>query len=287
MTTSIKPKAAVVGFLSIFFFATTAEAKGWRGIIPLHTTRSGVEQVLGPPTEQNTSYSVVYRTPNETVLIRYANGRPCGVGEKYSQWRVAHNTVIEIFISPMPGSPLSVLSIDESRYKTLIGRHISETTYIDAREGEMVTVLENVVRSITYFGTADDSHLLCPGIPQPNTTRCEYLSEPFISVGDIGFEPEKFLLDNFFLAVSEREAIAYIIAYGGKRARPAEAKKRADRAKQYLVTVRRFPKDKIKVIDGGYREKRELVLYVVSEGVCPPTPVPTVDPRDVQIMKRG
>ena len=79
----------------------------------------------------------------------------------------------------------------------LRGRHIPETRYIDAREGEALTVLENVVRSISYFGTSDDSHLECPGRPQPDTTNCEYLSDPFISLGDIGFEREKFLLDNF------------------------------------------------------------------------------------------
>ena len=78
--------------------------------------------------------------------------------------------------------------------------------------------------------------------------------------------------------------MAYIISYGGKRARPNEAKKRADRAKQYLIAVRHFPGDHINVIDGGYREKPDLVLYVVSEGMCPPIPSPTVDPRDVEII---
>ena len=40
---------------------------------------------------------------------------------------------------------------------------------------------------------------------------------------------------------------------------------RADRAKQYLVAVRHVANDNIKVIDGGYREKRDLELYVVFE----------------------
>jgi hypothetical protein len=100
-------------------------------------------------------------------------------------------------------------------------------------------------------------------------------------------EQENLFLDNFFIALSNKKAMAYIIAYGGRRARPNEAKKRADRAKQYLITIRHFPADRIKVIDGGYREKRELVLYVVSEAVCSPTRQPTVDPRDVEIIRHG
>lgn len=281
----IKPKA--IGFFLIILYGATAEAKDWRGIVPLHSTRSQVEQLLGPPTEQINAYSVVYKTPNETVLIYYAKGRPCGIGEKYSQWRVARNTVTEIFVTPNPGSPLSQLSIDQSRYKKFSGGHTSETRYVNAREGEALTVVENEVRSINYFAAAVDSHLECPTLPKANNTNCEYIPNEFDYLGNMSFEQQKFFLDNFFLALLDRKATAYLIAYGGKRARPGEARKRADRAKQYLIAVRHFPDDRIKVIDGGYREKPDLVLYVVSEGVCPPTPFPTVDPRDVDIVTPG
>ena len=278
------PKA--ISFFVILLCAATAEAKGWRGIVPLHSTRSQVEQLLGPPTEQITTYSVVYKTPNETVMISYAKGRPCGIGEKYSRWRVAANTVMDIFITPFPGLPLSQFTIDESRYKKLTVGHLSETRYVNAREGEALTVVENEVRSINYFAAADDSHLKCSGLPKRDLTNCEYVLDPFDTLGEMGVEEEKLFLDNFFVALIKRKAIGYIIAYAGKRARTDEAKKRADRAKQYLVAVRHYPTDQIKVIDGGYREKRDLELYVVSEGVCAPTPSPTVDPRDVVFIKR-
>jgi hypothetical protein len=195
--------------------------------------------------------------------------------------------VTSIFISPHPDSPLSRLSIDESRYKRFIVGHLSETRYVNAREGEALTVVGNEVRSIDYFAGADDSHLECPGLPKADLTNCEYVPDPFDSLGGMGFEQEKLFLDNFFLALIKRKAIAYIIAYGGKRVRPNEAKKRADRAKRYLVTVRHFPDDRIKVSDGGYHENSELDLYVVFAGACPPTPFPTVDPRDVEIIRRG
>jgi hypothetical protein len=100
------------------------------------------------------------------------------------------------------------------------------------------------------------------------------------------FDYEKLFLDNFFATLIKRKATAYLIAYAGKRARPGEARQRAERAKQYLVQVRRFPADHITLVDGGYREKRDLELYVVSEGVCLPNPTPSVDPRDVEIIKR-
>ena len=280
-------KSKAIGLFLIILCAATAAAKGWRGIVPLHSTRSQVEQLLGPPTEQINTNSVVYKTPNETVLIYYANGRPCGIGERYSRWLVDPNIVTAIFITPYPGSPMSQLNIDQNGYKKFIRGHLSETQYINTREGEALTVVGNEVRSINYFAAADDSHLECPGLPKAVNTNCEYLPDPFDSLGDIRAGQENLLLDNFFVALSKRKAIAYIIAYGGKRSRPDEAKKRADRAKRYLVAVRHFPNDQIKTRDGGYREKGDLELYVVSKGVCPPTPSPTVDPRDVQINKRG
>ena len=43
----------------------TANGKGWRGIIPLHSTRADVERLLGQPTEETSKYSVVYRTPTD------------------------------------------------------------------------------------------------------------------------------------------------------------------------------------------------------------------------------
>jgi hypothetical protein len=196
--------------------------------------------------------------------------------------------VLKIFITPFPGSPLSHFTVDESRYRKFTVGHLSETRYINDREGEAWTMgINDEVRSISYSPAADDLHLQCPGWPRVNTTNCEYISDPYVSVGDIDFELDKFYLDNFYVVLSEKKATGYIIAYGGKRARPDEARQRADRAKQYLLTVRHVANDNVKVIDGGYREKRDMELYVVSEGVCPPIAVPTVDPRDVEIIAGG
>src|SRR3569832_1625643 len=191
-----KPKA--IGFLVILLCAAIAQGKGWRGIVPLHSTRSQVEQLLGPPTEQRNPYSVVYKTQNETVEIDNANGRPCGIGEKYSPWSVASNTVTRISISPVPGSPLSKFIIDESKYKKLIVGHLLETRYINAREGEALTMVGNEIRNISYFAGADDSHLECPGLPQPNITNCEYVPDPFDRLGGMAFEQQILFLDNFY-----------------------------------------------------------------------------------------
>lgn len=265
----------------------SANGKGWRGIIPLHSTRADVERLLGPPTEETSKYSVFYRTPNESVTIRYAEGLPCGIGEKYSQWKVPRNTVVSMLLTLMEPVPLSQLGIDESKYKKRTGGHTPDTYYISEQEGESIRVFGGKAKDIDYFPAASDDSLACPGVRSRFESDCEGLAPPrFKSYGPRQSEFEQSLLDNFVITLmDEKDRTGYIIAYAGKRARPREAKTQAERAKKYLVTVRHFPASRLKAIDGGYREELEVDLYVVPKGVCPPSPTPTVDPRDVRIVK--
>src|SRR5262245_2117355 len=97
-------KAVVTCCLYITICATAVgQERGWRALVPLHSTRANVEQLLGQPTDTLSAYSVFYRTANETLIFNYANGFPCGIGEKYSQWRVPEGTVEGILVTPLKG----------------------------------------------------------------------------------------------------------------------------------------------------------------------------------------
>jgi hypothetical protein len=265
---------------------SSANGKGWRGITPLHSTRADVERLLGPPIEQTSPYSAVYRTPNETVTIRYAKGLPCGIGEKYSQWRVPTNTVEGIFVTLATPVPLTQLGMDESKYKKRSGSHTPDTYYISEEKGESLRVFQGEVKDIDYFPAASDVSLACQGVRQTAKTDCEGLTPPpFKSYGDVNSETEKLQLDNFVLTLrDEVNRTGYIVAYGGRRSRAGEARITAERARKYLITVRHLPPNRLRVIDGGFREERQVDLYVVEKGVCPPTATPTVDPRDAKII---
>ena len=263
------------------------QGKGWRGIMPLHSTRADVARLLGPPTETNGEYSVTYLMPNETVIITYAKGLPCGIGEKYSQWQVPRGTVERVWVTPLREVRLSQLRIDESKYEKRSGGHRPEDIYyINDEAGESLRVFQGQVMEMSYYPAARDAHLLCPGLQSVSDTKCEGLTPPvFKSYGDVALEREKLLLDNFaIMLMDEQNRKGYIIAYAGKRARVGEAKARAERAKNYLVNVRRFEAGRLNAIDGGYREEAIVELYVIPQGGCAPTPLPTVDPRDVQIV---
>ncbi|HEV3470472.1 MAG TPA: hypothetical protein VG148_14210 [Pyrinomonadaceae bacterium] len=107
---------------------------------------------------------------------------------------------------------------------------------------------------------------------------------PLDEYGDISFEDEKARLDNFAIELqNDPTAQGYVIAYGGRRARPGEARRRADRAKEYLAAVRGIDASRVVVVDGGFREDLTVVLWALPQGATPPQASPTVDPAEVEI----
>ena len=265
-----------------------AQTKGWRGIVPLRSTRADVERVLGPPVQKISEYSVFHRTSTETVMIQYAQGLPCGIGQKYSQWRVPRDTVESLLVTPTQTLHISDLGIDESRYEKREGGHLSQDVYyINEQAGESLRVFMNEVREMSYFPGTLAKDLKCPGLASRPDVKCQGLAPPrFDFYGDVSLVREKSLLDNFSITLKDQpNRTGFIIAYAGKRARFGEARARAERAKNYLVKERRFDSNRLIAIDGGYREAPEVELYVVPDGVCAPTAAPTIDPRDVKIVK--
>jgi len=281
----------MIASLCLCLFAvgrTSGQSRGWRGIVPLHSTRTDVERILGVPTEKISEYSDFYRTGKETVLITYAQGLPCGIGEKYSHWRVPRDTVENILVTPTARVRIIDLGIDASKYQKQKGGHRPDDLYyINEQTGETVTVFMDEVRSMSYSPGTVDKDLRCPGLSTEPNVKCEGPTPSrFTFYRNVSVAREKSLLDSFGIALlDEPNRIGYIIAYAGKRAPAGEAKAKAERAKSYLVRERGFNVNNLKTIDGGYREQLEVELYAVPDGICPPTAAPTVDPRDVQILK--
>jgi hypothetical protein len=82
-------------------------------------------------------------------------------------------------------------------------------------------------------------------------------------------------------------AVGYLLAYGGQRARAGEALKLATTVKEYLVKSRRIDANRIVTLDGGYREKPTIDLWIVGIGGNPPVATPTIDPSEVKIIPKG
>lgn len=254
--------------------------------MPLHSSRADVERLLGPPATDR-SDTVFYDYDAERVSIEYSRG-PCAV--ELSLWNVPRDTVISVWVTPMTNQLSAAdLNLGQSKYRKLRDEHREQVVhYIDEEEGIEYNIDEptGVVGLIKYFPSAADKLLRCS---EPANRLRETVK--FDEYTNISFAAEKKKLDNFakqLIRYSLRNyasAEGHILAYGGRRTRIGEATARAKRAKDYLVKVRGINPNRIETRDAGYREIPTIELYLVPPGGPVPLSKPTVDPKDVQIIK--
>jgi len=244
-------------YLTLIFCSVT-DAKDWRGIVPLHSTRADVERLLGVSSHP---CKCSYDLGSERITFIYSSEEdPCANGISY--WpRVPRDTVLEILVRPKTKLLFSDLGFDKSKYKKVGDADLAYINYYTNNvEGVLVQVsaCDDVVMNIYYRSAADDNTPVCPegsGILDP-----AYPSK-FDEYGHISFGEEKAHLDNFAIYLqSEFDAEGYIVVHTGKRSRISEAQKRAERAKKYVVTKHRIEVSRIVAAGFGDREERVIEL---------------------------
>ncbi len=151
-----------ITFALFFFLISTLSLdspsmdKGWRGIIPLHSTRADVERLLGKGTDE---CKCGYYLNDMNIFFKYSPG-DCRSGR--GGWDVPLDTVVWITIYPKPNPRLSDLNIDETKFKKRQGAHIQEFYYENEEEGLTLEVYDDRVQSFLYGPAQKDKHLRCP-----------------------------------------------------------------------------------------------------------------------------
>jgi hypothetical protein len=116
--------------------------------------------------------------------------------------------------------------------------------------------------------------------------------QKFDEFGEIGCESEMARLDQFLIELQNQPAAtAYVIYYGGRRygtrlPRAGEAQARAARISPYLTKQRGFGPERLIIIDGGFRERWTVELWIIPSGVPGPAPTPTLKRQDIK-FRRG
>lgn len=132
-----------------------ALGKGWRGIVPLHSTRSDVEKLLGPAPGWN------YDLEKETVHFEYQTPETeCGKKEGY--WNVPVNTVLGIIVGSKEKKSIVEWGVD-STYVKIFLRPYANYDYYNEDEGITFGVTGDIVNQITYAPAREDWILACPG----------------------------------------------------------------------------------------------------------------------------
>ena len=259
-------------------FSSLQKKGGWRGIMPLHSTREEVERIFGSSTNE---CKCLYKAADVSVHVEYAIDRCKGV---IPGWNVPADTVLRFHVRPTVRQHLSELKLDIEKYT--VSRDDTFTTYYANRsEGiEYAVSSDGIVNSVSYIPSSGDDGLRCSGFPRqdrsiPNQVR-------FDDYGDLDFKSETGRLDTFAIALGRAANLkAYIVVYAGKIACPNEAKSRAHRARAYLVNKRGVSPALISAIDGGHRERLSVELYALPQNADPPNIVPTIASSEVKIVK--
>ena len=139
------------------FFGRVIEKDEWKKIVPLKTTRAGVEALLGPA---QGAYEVVYQLKDGHLSIEYSTG-PCKRGQR-GGWNVPENVVISLHFSPLRTKRPTDLKLNLTRLRKVPADDTpSYTYYINDEAGITYAVEKGRVVYIEYGPAKEFNDLYC------------------------------------------------------------------------------------------------------------------------------
>ena len=154
-------------FLSWFLLFAQSEAKSWRGIVPLKSTRADVERLLGKVDRFGR-----YQFPDERGSIRYREN-PCigafrPLEEDNCECMVSKDTVVSIFVTLENTRSFAGLRLDKTKYERKPHHLGAFADYRNLEEGVIYTVDESTdeIVDIEYVpSNADCNELVARNLP--------------------------------------------------------------------------------------------------------------------------
>jgi hypothetical protein len=143
---------SIMAILLACFLPIVAHGKGWRGIVPLQSTRADVERLFGPGERGH------YQFDSERVHVNYAGEGKCNPVNA-CLCLVPKDTVISIYVQLEVEMRFSKLNIDKKKYEKIVSpQDRTEATYSNDKEGIIYTVNKenDDLTSIEYIPTAKD-----------------------------------------------------------------------------------------------------------------------------------
>ncbi len=147
-------------FLLPFLFSTQSQLddnQNWRQIVPLKSSRTDVERLLGTTKE---AYFATYQLKEGSLFIEYSSG-PCSA-ERKGGWNVPKDVVISVSFSPKRKRRIAALKLDSKKFRKVIDQHVVGIIYyINDEDGITYQVQEGKIDSVEYSPTKRDEHLYC------------------------------------------------------------------------------------------------------------------------------
>ena len=154
-------RAIILSIIGLLAQSNSTQAKEWRGIVPLHSTRTDVERLLGPPTIDR-SDTTIHELKTERVYFDYSKDS-CAL--ELDACKVPRDTVIRIVVEPKASQVrFTDLKLDMAKYQKSQHEHVLYIFYyLNETEGLRYEVDESsgLVTLVNYFSAEKDRELLC------------------------------------------------------------------------------------------------------------------------------
>jgi len=140
-------------------FSVIAEAKEWRGIIPMQSTRADVTRILGKSPDANHIRANYYLDEGHIYIV-FANDDAYYDCVK----KLPVDTVLLIQFTPKRGLSLTDLKLDLNKFKKFDPsepKDIGFEGYLNEEEGLIIVTYKGEVNQIDYIATPKDRKL-CP-----------------------------------------------------------------------------------------------------------------------------
>lgn len=135
------------------------KCQDWRQIVPLKSTRSEVERLLGSATG---AYFAEYELKQGSLFIEYSSG-PCKP-ERKGGWNVPRDVVIMVHFTPKHRTRIADLKLDPRKFKRVVDEHIIGILYyVNDEEGITYQVQSGKIDFVEYHPAKRDEHLYCGG----------------------------------------------------------------------------------------------------------------------------
>ena len=256
----------LASLLTVMFLAFTQDAPGWRGIVPLYSTRAQLEQLVGVFDIRCQCYS----TETESIRVDYASG-PCTGA--LPGWNVPADTVLSLQIYPKKPLLFSELKIQKEDFVTTVDDTVT-TYHGNGEKGLRYSVTSSgTVASVWYGPSIKQNKLRCAGFPPTDggvTAYRPYDEFPFETEEDVNGRLAEFGVR----LLKEPQLKGYIIVYG-QRNKVAPVDRFVKSAKAYLVEDLNINPNKVEASNGGYREYATVELFLIPREWPPPIATPT------------
>ncbi len=253
----------LISLVAIFFLIAcnaSSEAKTWRDITPMKSSRADVERILGVP-KFSTESSSIHITADGQVVVKYATGPQCP-GKSSDEWRVPEGTAISINLDPLKPPTLSTLKLNMD-YFTEVGfgdSRKNSSHLLDEVEGLQLDIENGKVKHFVYLPSSQDDALRCPG---NNHILPNYYSS-------LLNKEEQQQIDEFMSRLTKEPGLKGVIQAESEGRRLTQPPLMFDVVK-YIES--KYGKDLGRLlIKEGYRQSQRLEFYIQKDGKLIPFP---------------